>query len=294
MLKEGELVILISPRGKRYMRRVTPDNDIHGNDGVLKMTDVMSAGFGNIVYTHKNIPFKIQRPTIHDLVKGVKRQTQVIYPKDIGYICMKLGVGPGRKVIEAGSGSGSLTCAMSFFAGETGEIHTHEAREEFMKLCRKNLDWAGLGQNVTLYNQDISKGFLVTDADALFLDVRDPWEYLQFIPAAVKSGAMLGFLLPTIQQVSDLLAGLEQGPFDEVEVSELLLRNWKPVPDRTRPSDRMIAHTGFLVFARHQEGVAELSKHEQKGTRERKQQAAKAERLAAAQAQPEDGGNTQE
>ncbi|GFM31652.1 tRNA (adenine-N1)-methyltransferase [Desulfovibrio subterraneus] len=279
MPKQGELVLLISPRGKRYMRRVEPENDIHGTDGLLKMTDIMEAGYGSVVYTHKGKPYRVQRPALHDLVTGVKRQTQVIYPKDIGYICMKLGVGNGTKIIEAGSGSGSLTMALSWFAGDRGEIHTHEARLEFMNLCRRNLDWAGVGQNVTLYNHDISNGFLINDADALFLDVRDPWEYVRHIPSAVKPGAMCGFLVPTIDQVSSLLVELEKGPFDEVEVSELLLRKWKPVPDRMRPSDRMVAHTGFLIFCRHQEGLEEINAQKSLGTRERKQEAARLERL---------------
>ncbi|WP_290924850.1 tRNA (adenine-N1)-methyltransferase [Halodesulfovibrio sp.] len=281
MIKQGELVLLVGPRGKRVMRRVEPGNDIHGNDGILKMEDIMAAGYGSVVLTHKEKPYRVQRPSLHDLVKGVKRQTQVIYPKDIGYICMKLGVGNGSKVIEAGSGSGSLTLAMSWFAGEKGEIHTHEAREEFMKLARRNLDWAGVGKNVTLYNHNIENGFLVDDADALFLDVRDPWEYVKFIPGAIKAGAMVGFLVPTVDQVSSLLTELEKGPFDEVEVSELLVRNWKPVPDRLRPNDRMVAHTGFLIFARHQEGLEALEGHKYVGTRERKQEAARKERLAA-------------
>lgn len=288
MPKLGELVLLVSPRGKRYMRRVETDNDIHGTDGLLKMADIMSAGYGSIVHTHKGKPYRVQRPTLHDLVKGVKRQTQVIYPKDIGYICMKLGVGNGVKVIEAGSGSGSLTLALSWFAGERGQIHTHEAREEFMNLCRRNLDWAGVGQNVTLYHHDIANGFLVNDADALFLDVRDPWEYVRHIPAAIRPGAVCGFLVPTIDQVSSLLVELEKGPFDEVEVSELLLRGWKAVPDRMRPNDRMIAHTGFLIFCRHQEGLEQVKAQVSLGTRERKQEAARLERMAASRSEDHD------
>lgn len=282
MPKQGDLVILISPRGKRYVRRFDLENDLHGTDGVLKMSDVAEAGFGGIAYTHKEVPYRIQRAHLYDLLKNIKRQTQVIYPKDIGYICVRLGVGAGRKIIESGSGSGGLTLAMSHFAGETGEIHTHEAREEFMKLARKNLDWAGLGHNVTLYHQDISNGFLTDNADALFLDVRDPADYIHHIPAAVKDGAMIAFLVPTMDQVSNLLLGLEKGPYDEVEVCELMLRQWKPVPDRPRPADRMVAHTGFLIFARHQKDIEALDDHKYMGTRERKREAAKKERLAAA------------
>jgi tRNA (adenine57-N1/adenine58-N1)-methyltransferase len=188
-------------------------------------------------------------------------------------------VGNGAKVIEAGSGSGSLTVALSWFSGERGHVYTYEARQEFYDLCRRNLEWAGVGHNVTQHLRDIKDGFEQSDADALFLDVRTPWEYLPQVAAAVKPGAALAFLVPTVDQVSLLLKGMENGPFDEQEVEEILVRGWKPVADRLRPNDRMIAHTGFLVFARKQERSREFEDLKPLGTRERKQQKALKERL---------------
>jgi len=277
----GELIIAATPKGKRRLRRVEEGQDIHTQEGVLRMEDIAAAPFGAEIQTSLGVPVRILRPTLADLVKGVKRQTQILYPKDIGLICMKLGVGNGRTVIEAGTGSGSLTVALSWFSGPSGHVHTFEAREEFQKLARRNLEWAGVGQNVTMHLQDIENGFCgVTGADALFLDVRTPWAYLHHIPDAVAPGAMLAFLLPTVEQVEELLLGLEKGPFDDPEVCEILVRRWKPVTGRLRPEDRMIAHTGFLVFARHQEKTARWDTFCPLGTRERKQRAARLERLA--------------
>lgn len=279
MPQYGELVIIATPAGKRRLRRVEEGGDLHSQEGILRMADVAAAPFGSEVQTTLGVPFRIMKPTLADLVKGVKRQTQILYPKDIGYICMRLGVGPGRTVIEAGSGSGSMTVALSWFSGPTGHVHTFEAREEFHKLARRNLEWAGVGDNVTLHCQDIADGFGdVKGADALFLDVRTPWEYLCRIPEAVCPGAALAFLLPTVEQVKQLLLGLETGPFDDVEVCEILVRRWKPVADRLRPEDRMIAHTGFLIFARHQERSEVWDRCLRLGTRERKQEEARRER----------------
>ena len=102
------------------MRRVDENQDMHTQDGILRMADVVEAPFGSEVCTTLGVPYRIQKPTLNDIVKGVKRQTQILYPKDIGYICMRLGVGPNRTVIEAGTGSGSLTVALSWFSGTTG------------------------------------------------------------------------------------------------------------------------------------------------------------------------------
>ncbi len=276
----GSLVIIVTPKGKRHLKKVEEGQDWHSGDGILSMADVAAAHYGSEVYTSLGVPLRLQEPHLHDLLKGVKRQTQIIYPKDIAYICMRLGAGEGRTIIEAGSGSGALTLGLSWFSGKTGHVHTYEAREEFHKLVRRNLQWAGVGENVTLHHRDIAEGFTVEGADALFLDVRTPWDYLDHVIKAVRPGASLAFLLPTVDQVSQLLLGLERGPFDEVEVCELLLRHWKPIADRLRPNDRMVAHTGFLVFCRQQERSEDFESRKPKGTRERKQDAARAARLA--------------
>ena len=275
----GDLFILVTPKGKRIMRRLAEGDDIHGNDGVLFAADIAAAEFGQVVFTQQGCPYRLMRPSLYDVLRGVKRQTQVLYPKDIGYICVRLGVGNGTKVIEAGSGSGTLTMALSWFSGESGHVYTYEAREEFYKLAGRNLEWAGLGRNVTRYNRDIIEGFDQTNADALFLDVRTPWEYLDNALAATKPGARFAFFVPTVNQVSELLHAMETRAFADVEVEEVFIRRWKALADRLRPDDRMIAHTGFLIFARQQEINAAFEARMPKGTRERKQEAAKRERL---------------
>lgn len=250
MINPGQLVMLVSPKGKRFFRTMDPQETLNTNDGQLQMQNVMEKGFGGSVETHLGRPYSILKPTLYDLIKSVKRRTQIIYPKEIGYIVVKLGIGPGSKVIESGSGSGALTTALAWFVGEHGKVYSYERREEFSKLCRENLALNGLDQRVENINQDIDQGFGQTEVDALFLDVRTPWDYLDHIPDAVIPGGPVGFLLPTVNQVSTLLRAMEQGPFTSVEILEILLRRYKPVPDRLRPEDRMVAHTGYLIFAR--------------------------------------------
>jgi len=252
MLNPGDLVMLVCPQGKRYVRKLRQGETVQTHYGVLTHDALFSADYGDQVQTHLGHMFRLLKPSLYDLVKMLKRRTQIIYPKEIGYILMKLGVGPGCRVIEAGSGSGGLTTALAWCVGETGRVYTYEQREEFFRLCAENLRWSGLDRQVEQFHRNICEGFDQTNADALFLDVRTPWDFLGQVEAGIMPGAPVGFLLPTTNQVSALLSALEQAPFEDVEVLEIFLRRYKPVAERLRPDDRMVAHTGFLVFARHE------------------------------------------
>ncbi len=288
MPQYGELVILASLRGKRHIYRLAPRQDLHTQDGVIRVSDLSVTDFGAEVCTTLGVPFRVEKPQLFDLVMGIKRQTQIMYPKDMGLVCFKLGVGNGRTIIEAGSGSGGFTIALSWFSGPNGHVHSFEVREEFHTLTRRNLEWAGVGQNVSLHLWDIANGFGVNDpqvlggrrADAMFLDVRTPWLYLNAAREALVPGAPIAFLLPTVEQVSELVEALEIGTFEETEVCEVLVRPWKAIPGRLRPADRMVAHTAFLVFTRIQHRSAAWDARIPLGTRERKQEAARQLRLA--------------
>jgi tRNA (adenine57-N1/adenine58-N1)-methyltransferase len=96
--------------------------------------------------------------------------------------------------------------------------------------------------------------------------VREPWLYLPQTWEALAEGGFFGALVPTTNQVSDLVAGLEQGHFTDIEVCEILLRSYKPVPARLRPVDRMVAHTGYLVFARRLEKPVTVGAEESHGS----------------------------
>ena len=212
MLEPGQLVMLLNAKDKRYFVSAREGEVMHTNEGILHLDEVRAAGWGRQVCTHKGYPFTVMRPTLYDLIKSVKRRTQIIYPKEIGYIAMKLGIGPGCRIVEAGCGSGGLTTALAWLVGDTGKVYTYERREEFYTLCRENLERIGLAHRVEQFHHDIADGFHPHAADALFLDVRTPCDYVRHIPGAVAPGSPVGFLLPTTNQVQDLLAAMQDGP----------------------------------------------------------------------------------
>jgi tRNA (adenine57-N1/adenine58-N1)-methyltransferase len=62
-----------------------------------------------------------------------------MYPKDIGYILVTMGIGPGTHVMEAGTGSGALTTALAWAVGPQGRVTSYEIRKEMQNLARKNM-----------------------------------------------------------------------------------------------------------------------------------------------------------
>jgi tRNA (adenine57-N1/adenine58-N1)-methyltransferase len=173
-----------------------------------------------------------------------------LYPKDIGFIFVTMGIGPGKKVIEAGTGSGSMTIALAFTVGDEGQVVSYEIKPDVQNLARKNLTRFGLESRVDFKLRDISEGLDETDADAFFLDVPNPYDFTAQVRNALKPGGFLCCLIPTFNQVEKTLIALRQNNYAFVEVCEILLRFFQAEPNRIRPTDRMVAHTGFLLFAR--------------------------------------------
>jgi tRNA (adenine57-N1/adenine58-N1)-methyltransferase len=171
-----------------------------------------------------------------------------------------MGIGPGTTVIEAGTGSGALTTALAWAVGSSGKVYSYEIREEMQNLARKNLRRIGLSDRVVLKLGNIGDGFEEKDVDALFLDIPNPYDYLHFVRQALIPGGSFGCILPTMNQVERLLRALSQNHFVSLDVCEIMLRYYKPVANRLRPTDRMVAHTGYLIYSRT---IIPIEKHQE-------------------------------
>ena len=248
--RNGDLAQLVGLRHKHFILTLQAGAKFETHRGVLQHDDLIGKRWGTQVFSHLGAPFFLLQPSLADLLIDLPRTTQILYPKDIGFILVTMGVGHGQKVIEAGTGSGSMTTALAHAVGPTGRVISYEVKADVQNLARKNLTRFGLDSRVDFKLRDIQDGFDETDADSFFLDVPNPYDYIAQVRAALKPGGFLCCLIPTFNQVEKTLYAVHQNNFAFVEVCEILLRYYQAIPTRLRPTDRMVAHTGFLIFAR--------------------------------------------
>jgi tRNA (adenine57-N1/adenine58-N1)-methyltransferase len=248
--RSGDLVLLIDPKNKPFLLRLQPGLELQSHRGVLRHDDLIGIAWGSQIHTHLGQAFTVLAPSLHDILLYLRRRSQIIFPKELGYILLRLSVGPGARVIEAGTGSGALTLALAWAVGAEGRVYSYDRRSDMQALALQNLERIGLEDRVVFHERAVEDGFLETDVDSLFLDLPDPHLALPAVRACLRPGSPFGAILPTTNQVAQLLAALDEHAFAYPEVCEVLLRFYKTIPQRLRPVDRMVAHTGYLVFAR--------------------------------------------
>jgi tRNA (adenine57-N1/adenine58-N1)-methyltransferase len=243
MITENGYVLIVY-KDKRYFKKVEPGKSFHGTGGAINFSDLIGTEFGV-----KHGSYEIYEPTMEDVIMyGIRRETQIVYPKEAYHICFKLNLKNGSKLFEAGAGSGALTCMFSRMVGPSGKVIALEKEERHYKNSRKNIERFAEWGNVDLRQCDIMD-FEETGFDAAFIDVREPWFVIEKVRGVLRGSAYLGMIVPTTNQVIEILRALNNG-FGDIEVLELMLRRYKTIPERVRPEDRMVAHTGFLIFAR--------------------------------------------
>ena len=248
--KAGDLAQLVGLSHKNFIIRLTPGEKLQTHRGVLYHDDLIGKPWGSEVLSHLGNPFFLLQPALGELVRETRRTTQILYPKDIGFILITMGIGYGQHVVEAGTGSGAMTTALAFAVGPQGHVTTYEVRPDIQLLAQENLARLGFSDRVTFKLANIETGFDERGADALFMDIPNPEDYIPQVHKALKPGGFFGCILPTINQITRLLPALHRADFSFIEVCETLLRYYKPVAERMRPTDRMVGHTGYLVFAR--------------------------------------------
>ena len=159
-------------------------------------------------------------------------------------------------MIECGTGSGGLTTALAYMVGTTGKVYSYERKAQIQDLAIKNLTKFGLQNRVDFKVGNAEDGFDEENVDAIILDLPNPQDYLHHVRKSLRGGGSLGMILPTFNQVEIILRELKLANFAMIEVSEILQRFYKTDWARLRPVDRMIGHTGFLIFGRKVDRLA--------------------------------------
>jgi tRNA (adenine57-N1/adenine58-N1)-methyltransferase len=250
-LKEGEGVLFVDRRGRRYLKFLRRNARISIR-GEIAAESLWGIDEGSFVQFSSGEAFLVLRPTYADLIPHLPRRAQVIYPKDAGLLLLWGDVFPGATVIEGGTGAGALTLALLRAVGPNGRVVSYEIREDFAAIAQKNVAaFFGPAPNWTLKMRDLFEGFDETGADRVFLDLAEPWRALDQAANALRAGGALACLVPTTIQLKQTVDALEaSASFSEVECFETLMRPWHVKGLSVRPVHRMVAHTGFVIVAR--------------------------------------------
>lgn len=254
--QEGDLVQLQGTGHRSHLLVLEAGAVLQTHRGVIRHDDIIGTAWGTRLESHQGNPFYLLQPSLSDLIKGLKRGTQIMYPKEISYILFHMGIGPGKRVIECGTGSGGLTTALAYMVGTTGKVYSYERKAQIQELAIKNLTKFGLQNRVDFKVGNAEDGFDEENVDAIILDLPNPQDYLHHVRKSLRGGGSLGMILPTFNQVEIILRELKLANFAMIEVSEILQRFYKTDWARLRPVDRMIGHTGFLIFGRKVDRLA--------------------------------------
>jgi tRNA (adenine57-N1/adenine58-N1)-methyltransferase len=250
-LKEGDAVLFIDRKRRRYLKRLRRGRKLTIRGEILA-DDLIGLPEGSRVRLSSGEYFLVLRPTYADLVPNLPRQAQVIYPKDTGPMLLWGDVFPGAVVIEGGIGAGAFTIALLRAVGPAGRVISYELREDFATMARENVAaYFGEAPQWTLKLADIYDGFEETGVDRMFLDVAEPGRALTAAARSLRPGGVLVCYVPTALQLKDTVDALDASAhFGEVESFETLLRHWQVKGLSVRPLHRMVAHSAFIISAR--------------------------------------------
>ncbi len=250
--RAGDRVQLTDPKGRMHTIVLEPGKAFHTHRGALEHDALIGLPEGSVVHSSGSTAYLALRPLLSDYVLSMPRGAQVIYPKDAAQIVAMGDIFPGAKVLEAGAGSGALSCSLLRAVGSGGELHSWELRDDFAAIARKNVE-AFFGSPHPawhLHHGDVAEN-AETGFDRIILDMLTPWETLDMVERALVPGGVFIGYVATTPQLSELVEALrERGGWTEPRAWESLVRDWHAEGLAVRPDHRMVAHTAFLVSAR--------------------------------------------
>jgi tRNA (adenine57-N1/adenine58-N1)-methyltransferase len=251
--REGERVQLTDPKGRLHTVTLSAGKQFHTHRGAIAHDELIGRDEGSVVTATSGTQYLALRPLLADFVLSMPRGAAVIYPKDSAQILTMGDVYPGATVLEAGAGSGALTCALLRAVGPEGRVLSYETRPEHAEVAQRNVEtfFGSRPANWSLRLADAAEHGADERIDRVVLDMLSPWEPLPALAKALNPGGVLIGYVATTTQLSRLVEALRaDGGFTEPTAWESMVRGWHVVGLAVRPEHRMIGHTAFLVSAR--------------------------------------------
>jgi tRNA (adenine57-N1/adenine58-N1)-methyltransferase catalytic subunit len=249
-IQEGSYVLLFHTQSKKWLTKVSLEKKFHTHLGIIDISSIVGMDYGSSIITTEGKTVYLAEPTAYDFVMKSKRSTQIVYPKDLGFIAARTGLKNGSTVLEVGTGSGALTTFMAGIVKPTGHVYTFDINKDFLATARQNLEKAGIIEYVTMYDHNVHDGITLKDIDIAVVDLGDPWTVISKVHEALKGSGSFVAICPTMNQLEKTSMALKENRFIDIESVELLIRNIEAREGMTRPSMRMIGHTTYLIFAR--------------------------------------------
>jgi tRNA (adenine57-N1/adenine58-N1)-methyltransferase catalytic subunit len=257
-LTAGEPVQLTDPKGRSHLITLRAGASFHTHRGALNHDDIIGGPDGNVIRSQGGTPYVVFRPLLADYTLAMKRGAAVVYPKDAAQVVAFADVFPGARVIEAGAGSGALSCWLLRAIGDEGTLVSFERRPEFAEVARRNVEqfFGGLPPAWQLVNGEFGPEMHtdsggLADFDRVVLDMLAPWDCVDAAGTALAPGGLVCCYVATATQLSRTVEALRgHGGFGEPAAWENLVRGWHVEGLAVRPEHRMVGHTGFLVTAR--------------------------------------------
>jgi len=251
-LDYGNRVIMIDHKNRRHMVKLKETGRFSSQYGFIDHNNIIEAGDGGTVKTNKNFTYRIFTTTYTDYVMNLKRNAQIIYPKDTAQMLMEADIYPGLNVLESGIGQGALSMALLRALGNQGRLTTYEIREDFAEQSKKFIDdfCRDLTEIHDIRIGNIYEGFEGI-YDRILLDVPEPWHVIEHTKNGLISGGIIVSYIPTILQVKTYVDTLKStGYFADLSTFEIIKRPWKVDGLSVRPEMWMYNHSAFIVRAR--------------------------------------------
>ena len=249
----GDRVQLTDQKGKIYSITITPGKEWHTHKGWIVHDDLIGLPEGSVVSTSAGLKFTAFIPLLTDYVLSMPRGATIVYPKDAALIVGFADIFPGARVLEAGVGSGALTLSLLRAVGPSGSVHSVERREEFAANATANIEnyFGSRPANWSLAIGSVQEQEFDHEFDRVILDMLAPWECVEMAAKVLRPGGVFMAYVATTTQLSATAEALkDDGHFTEPESFESMVRGWHHEGLAVRPQQRMIGHTGFLIFSR--------------------------------------------